>query len=75
MNKPNWRPYVHPIDGWGLRAESAAYQMLLRQGLSGEWEWRISGIAGDHVQDGCSGSIIDAINAAERAWEVLHHVV
>ena len=69
MNKPNWRPYVHPIDGWGLRAESAAYRVCLREGLSGEWEWRISEIAGEHVQDGRSSSIINAINGAERAWE------
>jgi len=75
MNKPRWLPYTHAIDGWGLQAQSAHYRAMIRRALVGEWEWLIEGHNGEHVQDGRSGSITDALNAAETAWEAIHHVL
>jgi len=76
MSKPNWRPYTHGIDGWGLRAESEAYRVIVRLSLAGDWEWAIAEATRRTVSSGSGfASIIDALNAAETAWEAIHHVL
>lgn len=75
MSKPNWRPYTHGIDGWGLRAESEAYRVTVRLSLAGDWEWAITEVPRGAVSSGIGFvSVLDALNAAENAWEVLHRV-
>ena len=76
MTKPNWRPYTHGIDGWGLRAESEAYRATVRLSLAGDWELAIVDLNGKIVSNGFGfASITDALHAAEQAWEAVHHVL
>lgn len=72
--KPHWRPYTHGIDGWGLRAESESYRVIVRLSLAGDWEWAITEVPRGSISSG-SGytSVIDALSDAEHAWGALHY--
>ena len=71
MRKPHWKPDVDRVAGWGLHAQSEHFCLLLRPGLLESWEWMIRNRSGVLVQLSHSTELVEAINAAEAAWEQL----
>lgn len=71
MKKPYWKPDVDRIAGWILHAESEHFTVVLRPGLSHAWEWVIRSCGGVYVQRNSHAELVEAVSAAEAAWEDL----